>query len=208
MNKKWIVVQELRKKTVPELISYAKGVVEKMTGNAYFEAPNPTPSPSLAAILQGAETLATHFRTNGASRFKTSLVRHAKENLEMDLFLLGTSYVQAIANKNPDKAVAIIHSAGMKYRTRGSRLESHFKVKNGTEEGTAKARTKRGAPYTIYEWYCKRSNEQQYKSAGKTMKASFIYKGLLSATRYKFRVETTDNKRNTNLSNEFELVIL
>jgi hypothetical protein len=208
MNKKWIVVQELRKKTVPELITYAKAVVEKMTGNAYFEPPNPAPSPALADILADADNLGTEYRKHGPTKLKTSLVRHAKENLEMNLFLLGTSYVQSIANKNPDNAIAIIHSAGMKYRTRGTRLEGHFKVKNGTEEGTAKARTKRGTPYTIYEWLYKRSNEQQYKSAGKNMKASFTYTGLASATRYKFRVETTDNKRNTNLSDELELVIL
>ncbi len=109
-------------RSVAALITYSIGIVRVMTGNAYFPAPVPPLAVVQKAIadLQVAEAVA-RTRVQGVAAFRKEK-RGALVTLLEQLRM-----VQTLADGNPERAPAIIESAGLAVRAvrvRTPRVES------------------------------------------------------------------------------------
>jgi len=206
---KWIVVQGLSRKSTPDLYAYGKQVAEMMAKSVWFPQPFPKNVVSLEELKQHLKDLSSALAAPDTGKRKTDAITHARITVEDDLRNLGYYYVTSVARRNPKNGAVIIHSAGMNYRVHGRRPAYTFKVKNHTEKGSVKATAEWGYRDSVYVWEYKRSNARQFTQAAKTMKASYIYKGLESATRYQFRVRRITPRRSADvMSQVLELVIL
>ncbi len=205
---KWIVVQGISRKSVPDLIGYGKQVAAMLQGNAWFPLPFTANASSPALLLQHVEKLSAAYSAPDTGKTKTDDIRLARNTVENDLLLIGI-HIEIIANNNEEQGGVIIHSAGMKYRVHGRRKPYIFRVKNTKQEGEVKATAQRNHRDSVYTWHIKKKNESSFAEAGKTLKASFAYKKLKSGERYCFRVRTTTPRRGIDiLSQVLELVVL
>ena len=211
MNKKWIVIQKLYKKTAAQLVEYAEEIVAMVTAAAYFNMPNPTPAnPTLMQITTDIGTLDAAISAPGGGKTKTDTIRQAKEVVINDLELLGL-YVQMIANQPANKTIGdiIIHAAGMEYKRTSIPKPRVFAVVNSpAQQGNIIARTVNAGTRAAYEWHYKKANEVNYQVAAITVQSSYTYVNLQSGNRYQFRVKTIDRLGNANLSQVLELVVL
>lgn len=211
MNKKWIVIQKLYKKTAAQLVEYAEEIVAMVTASAYFNMPNPTPAnPTLMQITTDIGTLDAAISAPGGGKTKTDTIRQAKEVVINDLELLGL-YVQMIANQPANKTIGdiIIHAANMDFKKTGMPKARVFEVINSpAQQGDAIARAVSVGARAAYEWQYKRVNETNFTAAQITVKASYTFIGLTSGTKYQFRVKSINSKGNVNLSQVFELTVL
>jgi hypothetical protein len=211
MKKKWIVVQNLLRKSAAVLKEYGEEVVAMVAASPYFNAPNPTPAnPMLAEITTDIDALDAAISAPGGGKTKTDNIRQAKEVVINDLELLGL-YVQMIANQPDNKTIGdiIIHAGGMEYKKTGMPKPRVFAVVNSpAQQGNVIARTVKVGTRSAYEWHYKKANEVNYQVAAITVQASYTYVNLQSGNRYQFRVKTIDRQGNANLSNMLELVVL
>jgi hypothetical protein len=211
MKKKWIVVQNYRKKSPSEIKEIAEETVTMVGASAYFNAPNPTPNnPPLATITADIAALDTAISTPGGGPTKTDAIRQATEIVVNDLDLLGL-YVQGIANMPANKTIGdiIIHAANMDFKKTGMPKARVFEVINSpAQQGDAIARAVSVGARAAYEWQYKRVNETNFTAAQITVKASYTFIGLTSGTKYQFRVKSINSKGNVNLSQVFELTVL
>jgi len=124
-------------KTVPELISFAEQVVKSATNNPSF----PTPSPTIAVIQQAIADLqaaqaAAQLRAKGAVQ-----ARNDKKAALIKLLQLFKSYVQNIADEDPDTSATVIHGAGLAVKKAPSRKPHTFAAKEGAISGSVKLST-------------------------------------------------------------------
>jgi len=109
---KFFVKLELRALTVLEKIALANLMVTKMTGNANFTAPNPTPDPPLADLTTAANTLNTSKQAVDAAKTSLAQAVATQETDEKAVDDLMTQEGRYIDNRaKGDKA--IIESAGV-----------------------------------------------------------------------------------------------
>jgi hypothetical protein len=136
---------------VPDKIENAKTIVLKMTGNAYFTAPNAVPHPTLASITTTTNTLETAYNNaQGGNKQATQVLKSAEiayNNALMELM----HYVEDRANADPNNGAAIISSAGMLQKTKTPATIPTFDAKNNVLSGSVDVRIKavRGAVYVI-----------------------------------------------------------
>lgn len=211
MNKKWIVIQKLYKKSAAVLVEYAEEIVAMIGLSPYFNPPNPIPAnPALAQITADISALDNAISAPGGGVTKTDAIRQAKEVVINDLELLGL-YVQMIANQPANKTIGdiIIHAAGMEFKKTSIPKPRVFAVVNSpAQQGNVIARTVKVGTRSAYEWHYKKANEANYQVAAITVQSSYIYTNLQSGNRYQFRVKTVDRQGNANLSQVLELVVL
>lgn len=211
MKKEWVVVQDLKTKSPAVLKEYAEEIVAMVGSSPYFNMPNPTPSnPGLPQITIDIGILDAAISAPGGGPTKTDAIREATYTVQNDLNQLGR-YVATIANMLINKTIGdvIIHAAGMDFRKTGVPKARVFAVVNNpAQQGSVIARTENAGNRSIYEWQFKKANEVNYAVSKKSVKASYTYPALQAGNRYHFRVEVTDSKGNTNMSNVLELVVL
>jgi hypothetical protein len=206
---KWIVVQGLSRKSVPDLKVYAQQVVKMMSESVWFPQPFPAGIPSLAQLQQHIDELSEAMSAPDTGKSKTNAVRLARYKIENDLFLLGRGYVASLAAGNNEKGGTIILSAGMSYRIHGKRKAYTFTVKNDKQQGCVRATAVRNHRDSVYVWQYKRSNERSFTEAAKTFTAKYIYQDLVQGERYHFRVRTVTPRRGIDLMSEvMELVVV
>jgi hypothetical protein len=120
-----LVVLKLPEYEVPLLVSRARNILQRVTESSWF----PSPSPALAALQAAIDVLADA-QAKTLSRAKdTVAVRNSKRRALLALLDQLRSYVQSIANANPDYAAAIAESAGMYLKDSRGRGGSVFTVK-------------------------------------------------------------------------------
>jgi hypothetical protein len=203
--KKKVVALMLSKVSVPQLVADARHYVQSMTGNANF----PNPSPTLTDVSANATALEAAYavaqtKVKGSAEQRDVQVRA----LHLKLKAMAT-YVEAVANTNPDLADSVIASAGMQEKKPTTKVPHGFSVKLTTKPGEALLTTKgvkRGA--YIYEM----STDPTFAPAnwvmiyqGITMK--FLKTGLVSGTRYFFRYSTIDKTGQSAWSPVLSVVI-
>jgi hypothetical protein len=94
-------------RSAPALISYAKGIVTRMTGNPSF----PNPSPTLAAVAAAIDELQIA-ETAALSRIKGAVVlRNEKRTALVGVLQQLRGHVQAIADADATNAASVIESA-------------------------------------------------------------------------------------------------
>ncbi|MBI4945030.1 MAG: fibronectin type III domain-containing protein [Bacteroidetes bacterium] len=187
--KKSVVVLRLASLSIPKKIEKTRFIVTSMTGNVNFTTPNPT----LATITANAGNLETaHIAAQGGGADETANM-HAKE-LVLDLSLkLLSAYVEGIANSNPMNAEAIILSAGMEVKSGGGRRAKEFAAEQTGNPGEVKLSTLSSNRATfVFQMTTSPSTESSWATIGQSTRAKLVKSGLVSGTRYYFRVAMID----------------
>ncbi len=175
-------------KSVPALITYAQGIVKRMTGNPSFPSPAPTLAVVTAAIgdLQTAET-AAQVRTKGAV-----VARDEKRTALIGILQQLRAHVQAIADADVANAGSIIESAGVAVRKMPSRAARAFAAKAGPVSGVAKVTAVAASRRASYEWQYSTDGGKTWIAAPSTLQAKTTIAGLLpgSTVQFKYRAVT------------------
>jgi hypothetical protein len=177
-------------KTVPELISFAEQVVTSVTNNPSF----PTPSPTLAVISQAIADLqaaqaAAQLRAKGAVQ-----ARNDKKTALVKLLQLFKSYVQNIADGDPDTSVTVIHAAGLAVKKAPNRKPHTFAAIEGAISGSVKLVTVSAGSRASYLWQYSTDGGKTWIDAPGTSQAKTTIVGLTAGTTVLFRYRTITPK--------------
>ncbi|MBI4946261.1 MAG: fibronectin type III domain-containing protein [Bacteroidetes bacterium] len=183
--KKVVVVLKLARLSIPKKIEKARFIVTSMTGNANFT----TPSPTLATITANVNALETAAIASAGGGVDETANMHAKE-LTLDLALKSLAgYVEGIANANPVNAESIALSAGMDVKTPVVHTAREFHVSVTGDPGEVKLATKFEKRATFMFQMCTNtSSESNWQTIMQSTRSKFVKSGLISGTRYYFRV--------------------
>jgi hypothetical protein len=182
-----IVKAALKLSPVIELmIAQCVAIVLAMTGNAYFTAPNPLPSPSLVSIQNAIDTLtqlqaAARERTKGAT---TS--RNLAKKALVKLMTLLCAYVQGIANSMPGEEANVILSAKMIVKIVSVRVPRVFSAIHGAVSGSAELEGPRVSDRKAMLWQWS-MDQKIWNDVPPTLKASTTVSSLTPGTLYYFR---------------------
>jgi predicted phage tail protein len=175
-------------KNVPALISFAQGIVNRMTGNPSFLSPTPALASVSTAIneLQAAETAALA-RTKGAAA-----VRNEKRTALVGAIQQLRGYIQSIADADPTKAASIIESAGVAVRKTPTHTARAFAAKPGPVSGVAKVTAAAASRRASYEWQYSADGGKTWVTAPATLQAKTTVAGLVpgSTVQFKYRAVT------------------
>jgi len=175
-------------RNVPALISYAQGIVNRMTGNPSFPAPTLTLAAVATAVgdLQTAETAALA-RTKGAVA-----ARNEKRTVLVGALQQLRAHVQSIADTDPAKAASIIESAGVAVRKTPTRRARAFAAKPGPVSGVAKVTAIAASRRASYEWQYSADGGKTWVTAPATLQARTTIAGLApgSTVQFKYRPVT------------------
>jgi hypothetical protein len=175
-------------KSIPALISYAQGIVNRMTGNPSFPSPTPTLAAVSAAIndLQTAETAALA-RTKGAAA-----ARNEKRTALVGALQQLRAHIQLVADADPTKAASIIESAGVAVRKTPTRTARAFAAKPGPVSGVAKVTAAAASRRASYEWQYSTDGGKTWVTAPATLQTKTTVAGLVpgSTVQFKYRAVT------------------
>jgi hypothetical protein len=160
--------------SVSALITYAKGMVTRMTANPSFPNPTPTIAAVSAAIddLQVAETAALA-RTKGAVA-----TRNDKRTALVLLLKQLRGYIQTTADASAENGAAIIESAGTAVRKTPTRLARAFAAKPGAVSGTVKLAARKAGQRASYEWQHSTDGGKTWITAPVTLQAKTTIAGF------------------------------
>jgi hypothetical protein len=185
--RKFTALLKLTRKSIPQIIAEAQGVVQGMTGNAWFPAP-----PVTLAAVTGAINSLVAAQTAAATKAKgTVAAMHALvPPLEAMLRELA-SYVSSVANQNPTDGDAIIKGANLFQRTKPQNPSNGFRVHATKVAGQLFIMTVK-VPRAAYEFEMTTdpTNAASWVSIYKGLLCKFLKTGLISGTRYYIRVKT------------------
>jgi|GEM_PF-672389 len=185
---KVLVALGLSKLTIPQLIANSKLYVQNMTGNANFTAPTPT----LAAVTAQINKLEAAYMLS-QTRVKGSVADMHSEQKALNILLKSLStYVEGIANANPEQAVGVIESSGMPVKKKSVHAPKTFTVKTTATPGEVELNTKavKKAVYT-YAMTTDPNTATSWVDIIVNNDVKNTHGGLSSGTRYYFRVATT-----------------
>jgi hypothetical protein len=170
--------------SIAEKIARIRFIILSLIGNAWF----PTPSPTAATITTNVNNLeAAMLKAQGGGRDEVAAMRAAEEKLDLSVKLLA-SYVENIANTDPNNAVAIVLSAGMEVKGKSNKSNHGFELSAGKSgEIIVTCPVEKGATYEI-QMCTDFTNEVNWKRVYIGTKSKFVMKGLTPGTRYYFRV--------------------
>ncbi|MGZ4159047.1 MAG: fibronectin type III domain-containing protein, partial [Bacteroidia bacterium] len=170
-------------------------------------APNPLPNPALALITADLNALETaHIAAEGGGKTLKALMRAKRLIALKDLSNL-RAYVQTIANIIPANGEAIVIGAGMTVKSVHTHTARAFAVNTTKNPGEVKMVTKFVNRATFNWQLCTDpSVETSWQTVGQGTKASFIAEGLISGTRYYFRVAVVDKNGQNPWSNVLNLI--
>jgi hypothetical protein len=174
----------------PALITYAQGIVKGMTGNAYFATPSPTLAVLTAAIadLQTTETLALT-RAKGAA-----VLRNEKRATLVSLLQQERSYVQGIADLNPENGGSIIQSAGLAVKKVPVHPPRVFAAKAGAVSGSVTLVVPSAGTRSSYEWESSTDGAKAWVAMPPTIQAKTSITGLTPGSSVQFRYRAVTPK--------------
>jgi hypothetical protein len=174
-----------RTKSVPRYLTAGRLTIHMMTDNPSFPAPAPPLSEVSASLdaLGASEELALK---GGKGMVKERDVALRQAHSKMTVL---KAYVQSCANAEPDKAEAIILSAGMKVGKPRVRTKLPIEVKHGGAPGKVVLDAKALPAPVQYRWQM--STEQKtWTDLPESFKTKTTVEGLVPATVYSFRLRT------------------
>lgn len=170
----------------------ARQIVSAMTGNPSFTTPNPALSAVTAAAAALETALEDALTARNIAVTKTAMLREKEESLE-DLLRQLTSYVDNIAHEDEIK----IRSAGMEVRTPASAVgmpetPQALTATEGDHEGEIDLSwdPASGAKSYVIERSLDPPTPTSWAHAAVSLKSSVSVDGMVSGTRYWFRVST------------------
>jgi hypothetical protein len=190
-------------KSVPALISYAQGIVKRMTGNP--SVPNPTPT--LAAVTAAIGELQT--AENGAqSRIKGAVVaRNEKRTALVGVLQQLRAHIQAIADADPTNAASIIESTGVAVRKTPTRHARAFTVKAGPVSGVAKVVAQVAARRAAYDWHYSIDGGKTWIAVPSTLQAKTTVAGLAPGSTVLFRYRAVTKAGEADWSQPVSLMV-
>jgi hypothetical protein len=202
-RKRYTVVRNLSRMSVLQKIEAARHYVIMLTGNAHFT----TPVPALVDVLNDALLLEqAQEAAIERSPVAISTLRNRQKQLDFTLTKLAY-YVEGVANDDTTPDI-LIRSAGMVFRISEGNVPRSFSVKNGKLKGTALAVTKSEKGSTSYVWQYRSKGSPTWLQAAITVKASYLFPGLVSQELYEFRQMTITSQGVSDFTDAVELVIL
>ena len=173
-----------------EVVDLTRSVVRALTGNAAF----PNPQPPLTALTAAADALETANNNLETSRQETATnVQIRDDKLDANLAVLRQSaaFVEAVAGDDE----SLILSAGMdvrsapSFQTRPAGAPGNLSVSQSDHEGAIDAHwdTEKGASYEVQQ-SIHPPTATSWVHAAVSVKSSVTITGLVSGTRYWFRV--------------------
>ena len=179
-----------RRLSVPEKIAKAKQIVTALTGNANF----PNPNPPLATITAGTNGLSGAYTTTQAAKqaLKAGVAdQSAKEDVLDQLISQIASYVESAAGADE----ALINSAGMDTKAAASApsmpdTPTGLEVTIGDHDGELDLSWNpvSGAKSYVIQQSADPPTGTSWTHDSTSTKSSTTVDGLLSGTRYWFRV--------------------
>ena len=170
---------------VPRYLARCRLIVTMMTGNENF----PSPTPALSEVSAGLDSLEAQEELaqrggKGMVQLRDVELRKSHNNMTMV-----KGYVQGVANKHPEEAEAIIHSAGMNVAKPRTRTKLPIEVKLGGAPGKVVLDAKALPKPVQYRWQMS-TDQETWPDAAETFKTKTIVEGLMPATVYSFRLRT------------------
>ncbi len=177
---------KLNRRSVPNKVEFAGITVLQMTGNPYFTTPNPT----LISVTNASTAADVAYKKSQVGGPKDTEDMHAKVIVLDALLTALGNYVEFIANQTPANAEAIISSAGIQMKSRGSINIPILFADKGTTPASVKLRRKSGGQRVAYKWQYSKDpfGDATWVNAGESTIASFEIDGLELMKRYWFRV--------------------
>jgi hypothetical protein len=187
----------------PALVTYAKGIVKRMTANPSFPNPAPTLAAVTAAIddLQAAETAALA-RTKGAVA-----TRNDKRAALVLLLKQLRGYIQTTADASAENGAAVIESAGAAVRKTPTRRARAFAAKPGAVSGTANVLAATAGHRASYEWQYSTDGGKTWISAPVTLQAKTTIAGLVPGATVLFKYRPVTKAGQGDWSQTASLVI-
>jgi hypothetical protein len=174
---------------VPALLGVAEAIVLAMSGNPSFPAPTPAIATVASALadLQAAE-VATLTRARG-----TAAARNEKRAALVALLMRLKAYVQGVADEDPERAEALIHSAGMNVKKLAPAAKPVFDARPGAVSGSVRLAVRAAGDRASYQWGWSADGGTTWRSAPATVQARTVISGLASGSicALRYRVVTT-----------------
>lgn len=172
---------------VPDLIVFARRIVEAMTGNPWF----PTPVPPLAGVQAAVDKLAA---TEADGLSQTRGLKEARNEARSALVGQLTrlkAYVQGVADGNPDFAASIIESAAMSVGARSSKPKPALAIYPGRVSGEVRVVAKAASKVAHYEWQLSQDGGETWMDLPQTLQAKTTVSGLVPGKAVWLRMRAT-----------------
>jgi hypothetical protein len=170
---------------VSRYLAACRLVVTMMTDNESFPAPTP-PLSEVSADLDDLEAREELAMKGGKGMTKERDVVLRKAHGKMTVL---RAYVQNAANAEPEKAEAIIHSAGMKVGKPRTRTKLPMQAKYGNAVGRVVLDTRAVPKPVQYRWQMS-TDQTTWTDLPETFKTRTTVEDLVPATVYSFRLRT------------------
>jgi hypothetical protein len=190
-------------KQVPGLINLANSIVQSMTGNATFAAPEP-PIATLSAALTDLETAeaAALARTRGAVA-----TRNTKRATLITLLEQLKAYVQKVADANVDQGATTIQGAGLALKKTPARPKRVFAATPGDVSGSVKLITDAAGKRASYEWQTSIDGGKTWVPSASTLQAKTTITGLTPGATVTFRYRAVTKTGEGDWSQPLALII-
>jgi hypothetical protein len=109
-------------------------------------------------------------------------------------------YVQGLADDDPERAEALIESAGMNVKPKGVRAKAPFDVKPGAVSGSVRLVARAVAKEATYEWAWSTDGGATWRPAPATLQAKTVLSGLPSDSKCWFRCRPVTRRGEGNWS--------
>ncbi len=190
-------------KTVGALVTYARGIVTAMTGNAGF----PSPVPPLAAVTTAIDDLQTA-ETIAQTRVKGSITaRNDKREVLVTLLQQLRGYIQTTADANAETSATLIESAGISVRKTPVRAQRIFTAKASAVSGSADLVAPGAGNRAFFEWEYSTDGGKTWITAPATVRAKTTVTGLTPATTVLFRYRTVTKTGEGDWSQPVSLIV-
>jgi hypothetical protein len=189
--------------SVPALITYAKGIVTRITGNPSF----PNPTPSLAVLTAAVDDLQVA-EAAALSRLKGAVATRNDRRAALVLLLRQLrGHVQTVADASAENGAAIIASAGLAVRKIPARRARAFTAKPGAVSGSAKLVATTAARRASYEWQYSTDGGKTWVIAPSTLQARTTIAGFVPGSTVLFKSRPVTRTGEGDWSQPVSLVI-
>lgn len=170
---------------VPRYLTSCHLILTMMTGNTNF----PEPAPPLSEVSSEVDKLAACeelARKGGKGMVQERNVALRKTHSKMTVL---KAFVQAVANEDPERAEAIIHSAGMNVAKPRTRTKLPIQARLGEGHGRVVLDAKALPKPVQYRWQMS-TDQETWTDVAETFATKTTVKGLVPSTVYSFRLRT------------------
>jgi hypothetical protein len=189
--------------SVPALISVAKAIVDRMTGNASIPNPVPTLAEVTAAItaLEAAESAAKSKVTGAVA------ARDEKRAALVTVMHELKASVQKAADANREQAPALIQGVGMIVKKAAVRPKRVFDAKQGAVSGSIHLVAASAGHRASYEWELSTDGGKTWVIAPATLQAKTTMTGLQPGASTSFRYRPVTKTGAADWSQPIALIV-